>query len=219
LANFFEKVAGWYFRLNGFMTMDNFIVHRDSRSESGPKTDADIFGVRFPFRDELHEGMKDDLPFRHQKLPLLVIAEITKGVCKLNGPWTKRADRNMQYVLKAIGAFEASRVDEVADCLYDDHVYENKHMKMQLFAIGSKINEDYATDRPRLQQLLFEDILSFIYQRFRTFRDQKREHQHWDEMGDFLYRAAQRPRDAFNLDNLEVSWGAERRKRATEIRR
>jgi hypothetical protein len=44
-----EKLAYWYFRLNGFMTMESFILHDESRKGLPQRTDADIYGVRFPF--------------------------------------------------------------------------------------------------------------------------------------------------------------------------
>ena len=98
-----EKLAYWYFRLNGFMTMGNFILHNESRRGISQRTDADLYGVRFPYREEL--GMRDETRFSDVKTkPLFVIAEIKSGECKLNGPWTDPLKRNMQYVLAAMGA-------------------------------------------------------------------------------------------------------------------
>jgi hypothetical protein len=49
-----EKLAYWYLRLNGFLTITNFIVHPDfGRSQ---RTDVDILGCRFPYRQELLEN-------------------------------------------------------------------------------------------------------------------------------------------------------------------
>lgn len=45
-----EKVAYWYFRLNGFLQIENFVVHPSSRG--GQRTDADLLAVRFPYRAE-----------------------------------------------------------------------------------------------------------------------------------------------------------------------
>jgi hypothetical protein len=47
-----ESVAYWYLRLNGCLTITNFIVHPEWRRE-GVGTDADILGVRFPHRREM----------------------------------------------------------------------------------------------------------------------------------------------------------------------
>jgi hypothetical protein len=54
-----EQLAYWYLRLNGFLTIRNFIVHPDAGSDQ--RTDVDILGVRFPYRAELSpHDMKDD---------------------------------------------------------------------------------------------------------------------------------------------------------------
>lgn len=45
-----ERVAYWYFRLNGFFQMENVVVH-PARCGS-QRTDADLLAVRFPYRAE-----------------------------------------------------------------------------------------------------------------------------------------------------------------------
>lgn len=45
-----EKVAYWYFRLNGFFQIENFVVHPARRGSQ--RTDADLLAVRFPHRAE-----------------------------------------------------------------------------------------------------------------------------------------------------------------------
>jgi len=39
-----EKVAYWYLRLNGFLQIENFIVHPSRRGSQ--RTDADLLAVR-----------------------------------------------------------------------------------------------------------------------------------------------------------------------------
>ena len=58
-----EKVAYWYFRLNGFLQIENFVVHPERRG--GQRTDADLLAVRFPYRaerlfDDPNDIMADD---------------------------------------------------------------------------------------------------------------------------------------------------------------
>lgn len=58
-----EKVAYWYFRLNGFLQIENFVVHPERRG--GQRTDADLLAVRFPHRaerlfDDPNDIMQDD---------------------------------------------------------------------------------------------------------------------------------------------------------------
>lgn len=54
-----EKLAYWYFRLNGCLTIENFVVHPDWRR--GQQTEIDLIAVRFPHRAELlNKSMIDD---------------------------------------------------------------------------------------------------------------------------------------------------------------
>ena len=75
-----EHLAYWYFRLNGFMTTVNFVVHPDEGCEQ--RTEVDLLGVRFPHRAELlSQPMPDDTPFiQETKRPYVVIAEVNERV-------------------------------------------------------------------------------------------------------------------------------------------
>jgi hypothetical protein len=58
-----ERVAYWYFRLNGFLQIENFVLH--PAGGGSQRTDADLLAVRFPDRKELlfdhAEPMQDDI--------------------------------------------------------------------------------------------------------------------------------------------------------------
>jgi hypothetical protein len=202
VGQFSEKVASWYLRLNGFMTVDNFILH----DEPSQRTDADIYGVRFPFRKEL--DMEDDALFRIQTKPLFVMAEVKGfgGECTLNGPWTNKTKQNMQYLLKAIGVFKLSEIDEAAEALYENCVYEDDERKVQLIVIGSRRNVSYDKERPELPQILFPDLLAFMHRRFREFRMLKSDHKQWDEVGRFLYKQSAQNRSEFNPSEYEAAF-------------
>jgi hypothetical protein len=84
-----EKVAYWYFRLNGFLQIENFVVHPERRGSQ--RTDADLLGVRFRHRAKLlfdhRMPMADD-----ERLSLnlrfddVVIVEVKRNqLCTLNG--------------------------------------------------------------------------------------------------------------------------------------
>jgi hypothetical protein len=46
-----EKIAYWFFRLNGCATITNFVVHPDRRGSQ--RTDVDVLAVRFPYWHEI----------------------------------------------------------------------------------------------------------------------------------------------------------------------
>lgn len=57
-----EKLAYWYFRINGCFTITNFVIHPSQGRNQ--RTDVDIFAIRLPHRQELMVNpMEDDSIF------------------------------------------------------------------------------------------------------------------------------------------------------------
>jgi len=109
-----EKLAYSYFRLNGCLTIENFVIHPDwGRTQ---RTDIDLIAVRFPHRAELlHKPMRDnDNTFADRTRIRVIFAEVKTGTCNLNGPWINRKRKNMQRALRAIGAFPKDMADPVS---------------------------------------------------------------------------------------------------------
>lgn len=200
-----DELAYWFFRLNGFLTIFNFVVHADRRGETG--TDADILGVRFPFRAELFERpMPDYKEFtKITSRPYIAIAEVKRGLCNLNGPWTSRERRNIQRVLHAIGILPLEDVDFVAERVYEKGWYKNSELYLTLICVGETLNQDINNRYPLVPQILWSDIKSFIFQRFRDYQHVKTWHQHWDENGHNLWNLFESSRDEQSfVDNIEL---------------
>jgi|LSQX01.3.fsa_nt_gb hypothetical protein len=176
------KLAYWYFRLNGFLTIPNFIVHPDIGI--GQYTEVDILGVRFPYRAELLENtMKDDELFTKMTKPFFIIAEVKKDRCRLNEPWKKPSKKNMQRILVALGAFCHCKIDDIAHQLYEDGFYEDEPYIISLVFVGKRRNPEYFNRYPKVPQITWEEIAKFIYNRFFRYRDQKLFHNQWDQTG------------------------------------
>lgn len=183
-----EKLAYWYFRLNGFLSIENFVIHPDWKSEQ--RTDIDLVAVRFPYRNELPENpMKDDtrIILAPDKIRI-VLAEVKAGLCNLNDSWLDRKKNNMKQILYAIGPFE--NVDAVSEKLYDHGWYENQNFVFSLFCLGQRKNPIRLTQFPKMPQLTWDEVLSFIHERFRQYKDQKCSHERWDETGQTLWDLA-----------------------------
>src|SRR5450432_1539877 len=111
-----EKVAYWYFRLNGFFQIENFVVHPERRGSQ--RTDADLLAVRFPHRaerlfDNPNDVMADDehrLVLSHDLIDVLIV-EVKTSHCTLNGPWTEQDRQNVHRVLAAIGCLAPNQID------------------------------------------------------------------------------------------------------------
>lgn len=184
-----EQLAYWYLRLNGFLTIPNFVVHPDHGSNQ--ETDVDVLGVRFPYRAEnLQRPMKDDPRFtRVREKSFIAIAEVKSGRCALNGPWTNPERQNMLRVLRAVGAFPQIEVELAAMSLYETGRYQCQLYYVSLVCFGSASNPDVGERYPHVPQILWSEVLAFIYNRFREYKRQKASHPQWDEYGASLWKA------------------------------
>ena len=162
-----EEVGVFYLRLNGFFTIPNFAIHRDSVHDH-MRTEADIVGVRFPLGMEHSVGvrMKDDAVFVDLAgdKKLFVLVEIKSGPCQINGPWAKErreAEENLTYVIKRLGLVRASLTAPIAVSLFKDFTWENEDTKVVRLCIGSDFNPNV-----QARQILFKEVAAFFRQRF-----------------------------------------------------
>lgn len=185
-----ESIAYWYFRLNGCLTIPNFVVHPDRGKDQ--ETEVDVLAVRFPHRAEnLVRPMKDDPVLARDKLRIrLLLAEVKTTQCALNGPWTKRNRQNMQRVLSAVGIIHRDMTDHVAENLYDVGFFQDTQLYISLFCIGSHCSEGLAERYPEVPQITWDHVLAFIFQRFTDYKNQKVGHDQWDEAGKLLWEAS-----------------------------
>lgn len=201
-----EQIAYWFFRINGCLNIINFLVHHERRGYEG--TDVDILAVRFPFRRELawsHAPMEDHPIFDSSGKVDIIICEVKSSLCDLNGPWTDPEKKNMDRVLSAIGAFPKEKVREVADALYSQKIYEGMVHRVRLFAVGERTNTSLSDS---VAQLTWEEMLTFIYERFRKYSDEKAQHSQWDRTGYRLFRKMKRHRTVESFVN-DVMWEME----------
>ena len=72
MKNYAEELAYWYFRLNGFIPMSNFVLHRQKDIEQQQNvhtSDCDLLAIRFPFPWEQIGGQ--ELDYDHELLQVL----------------------------------------------------------------------------------------------------------------------------------------------------
>ena len=182
-----EHLAYWYFRLNGFFTITNFVMHPDNRGSQ--RTDADVAGIRFPYRAEFPSGPGGDDPefLRFVDRPYFVIAEVKKSECRLNGPWTDPGQGNLDDILADLGPFPTDQIPSVAKQLYDNGVSNRGALYCSLFCVGNRISTTVANSYPEVPQRTWTDVVDFIYKRFDEHRLRKLDHQQWDEAGKKLW--------------------------------
>jgi len=195
-----ERVAYWYFRLNGFLQIENFVVHPENRGSQ--RTDADLLGVRFRHRAERafdsSNRMEDDaaLDLAPRYDDVVIVEVKTNQPCTLNGPWTMPERKNVQRVLAAIGCLRRADIPEAADCIYDDGIAIFGRTRIRLVAIGR--NRRAELSERDVLQLTWNESIGFIWDRFKTFRTQKRDVDQWHYDGwHLMLLAEQKSREAF----------------------
>lgn len=184
-----ERLAYWYLRLNGFLLLENFVLHPDRGTQQ--RTDADLLGVRFKHRRELlMDPMEDDPPISDSPAYCnVIIAEVKRGQCALNGPWTNPGSKNIHRVLRAIGCFGKDKDAQAASALYGEGHYLDDDTSCRLIAIGNSRGNMPIQNIP---QFLFEDLIQFIHGRFRKYLHQKASVGSWTPDGQRLREMAER---------------------------
>jgi hypothetical protein len=140
-----EEVASWYFRLNGFLSIPGFVVHPD-QPHPHPRTEADLMAVRFPHSvEKIGESRMDDdyrLTNRaNDNQVLFVLVEVKAGRCDVNGPWSRRKQRNMHRAISRLGfATNDTEIDDVASAMYQSLRWENPHYVLQYVSVGAEEN-------------------------------------------------------------------------------
>ena len=121
-----EKIAYWFFRLNGCLNLTNFLIRPERPDRGG--AEIDVLGVRFPERKELAlsgDPMDDHKLFtkREKKLDI-IIAESKKGLCDINDLWLKPELRNMERILHVLGIFPEYAVEDIAQKFYKQNCFD-----------------------------------------------------------------------------------------------
>lgn len=195
-----EDIACWYLRLNGFMLTDGFVVHPEKiRSDSAQVTEADIYGVRFPYSQERYgiteireliddgdaNGMDLFRGFHTEKnIPLFILVEVKSWLTKINGPWSSPEKKAMQTVISRMGCLPPDAVNSAAISMYENLYYECSSCVIQYITIGAVLDKDLSIRYPKLKQISFKHISEFFYDRFRMFpekisKDKANAHKSW----------------------------------------
>ena len=201
-----DRLAYWYFRLNGFLTTENFVIHPETGSNQG--TDADLLGVRFSQRSEGGRfPLHDDPSIADSGAPVnVIIAEVKTSKCSLNGPWTSPKAGNMRETLRAIGCVPPASEEDATRTLFRDGRWSDDTVSVRLFAIGEYRDPDLAISES--QQLIWRDVISFTMDRFRSYKTRKSAVGQWEADGQLLQKASllmdeSRIREYFRLQPLK----------------
>lgn len=186
-----ERLAYWYFRLNGFLGNDSYIIHRQAQS-SDHATDIDYLGVRFMYRKELFEDkdnwMRDDensklFKYYPKGKIYICLAEIKKGTPKINATWTDDKKDTLVQLLLSLGCINHRQIPKVVSSLQRKgfcNIYKNY---ITFIAIGdSNVSSHVLFEK--IPIICWKEILEFIYNRFRDYKIEKSNLKEWSNFGE-----------------------------------
>ncbi|MGA2616531.1 MAG: hypothetical protein ABSF26_02915 [Thermoguttaceae bacterium] len=183
--NYGESLAYWYFRLNGFLPLQNFVLH-EPNEETGQDADIDLLAVRFPHVFENIGGHPNDWDnerfvdwqLDHTRNVVCVIVEVKTGWYK-KGAVNRHFDRRrLEYAILRFGIFEKAAVPAIARTLEAGPVVKEPGFTVAkiLIDVASKRPGPGAEDGLRLSPCLritIDDVSAFIRRRMRVYKEHK----------------------------------------------
>lgn len=168
-----EILAKWYLRLNGYFTVDNFVVHagddpaRISRDVIGNHTETDLLAVRHLFSREVSGKLEvqNDPVLMHPDKPLIdyVIAEVKTGnEDRPNSCWREKKLDVISYIVRFAGIVDTEeKIAVIANKLAEKGTYldPSGHFAVRLIVISeSPVNKHWQ----HLTNINFDHIIDFL---------------------------------------------------------
>lgn len=198
--NFAETTAYWYFRLNGFFPIVNFVQHgvaitrRPSSKGTGEKpsigrrvnSDADVLAVRFPHVVEDVGGQSDDWDsdrfeqwgWDYRNHVVAVICQVKTGEWKKRELETAFARERLEYAIKRFGIFPDGDSFQLSSELYDQSSVSRDKITISKVLVSPCEYTPSPTSESGLElehccRIGVEDALQFVLARLDKYRKQK----------------------------------------------
>jgi hypothetical protein len=173
MKNYGEVLAYWYFRLNGFIAMDDFVLHGDSGHRG---SDCDLVAVRFPHVWEKVGGQEND--WDHTLLrnighdgqkTLAVFVQVKTGKDAANRP--RDIDEyfagHLEYLTRRLGFWEREHASHVANAFRSKAVLSEGIFVLSKVVILPDMRER-RKECPWIE-LRLDDVVQFIYHRMQKY--------------------------------------------------
>ncbi len=165
-----ENFVRWYLRFNGYLGVENLIVHEPVAGAVPQGAEFDVVAVRFPFSREV----ADFELARHSQLEAIekhgvlnvVIAEVKGGRdTSLSDPWRPEADAELQisrlkYLVRWLGFCESEKDAESVATDLRRTGRSDRACAVRVIYFGARRSQQAA--ELKIPEILFEDIALWI---------------------------------------------------------
>lgn len=168
-----EVLTKWYLRLNGYFTVDNFIVHagddetRISNNVVSNHTEVDVLAIRHKFNKEITGELhiaNDEKLLGNQTSDLdFIIAETKTGnSTRPNSVWRDKQAHVVEYLLRFAGFINGEKqITEFAARLCEEYQYQDTNDKFSIRLVLFS-EKDLNQDWQMLTNIKFKDIIDFL---------------------------------------------------------
>lgn len=173
MSEVYERFVRWFLRLNGYFTIESFIIHaaddpaRISQGLVAPYTETDILGVRMPYSKEitgdLYIANFEDLVINQSGRIDIVIAEVKSGNDnRPNKVWRESDLVPIQYIVRFLGLLDnETEIGDVASCLASQYHYsdENRRFRIRYIIFANEVNAHYSS---KIQYITYSEMIRFL---------------------------------------------------------
>jgi len=165
----YELLVRWYLRFNGYLGVENFVVHETVQGGNVQGGETDILAVRFPYsREDPGFALQTDPKLLDTKsvdggLVDLVVAEVKgRRHDTLNKVWRSPPDAikidRVAYIVRWLGPFsDDALIRQVATELQASHRAQHAQFLFRVVLFAQKVQPALS-----LRQVTFHDIADFL---------------------------------------------------------
>lgn len=170
MQNYGEEIAYWYFRLNGFFPISNFVVHRDGEHDNAEyryNRDCDILAVR-------PVNVFEDIGGQHTDWDetLFNSLDMTKQlgvICEVKTGQVERIFSNhmVETAIMRLGLIEEAHWNNVLRGLQQAAIWENETCQLAKILISANESEGEHIHIP------LDYVVYFIKNRMEKYQNEK----------------------------------------------
>ncbi|MDK2814619.1 MAG: hypothetical protein PWP18_532 [Thermoanaerobacter sp.] len=204
MNNFAEELTYWYFRLNGFFLLTNYVLHDVGQGQQRGTADADLLVIRFPYVYEEIGGQSKDWDkekfstwgFDIEKDNLALIIEVKSGKELKKDEIEKSFSlKRIETALCRFGIFPHEDVPRIHENLLEQkYVKESSWIIAKILVTERKIEGNWLN-------LSLDEIDKFIHKRIKSYLH--------DKYADRMYFPS--------ILIQYIAWKDKKRKKYTEI--
>ncbi|MDD2587081.1 MAG: hypothetical protein PHT79_07650 [Syntrophomonadaceae bacterium] len=169
MKNYGEELAYWYFRLNGFFPLTNFVTHKSQKRDKA--SNVDVLAIRFPYVYENIGGKQEDWDSKLSSLDIQT--KVVGVICEVKTRFEGSVDKlfkgeNLQQSVERLGFVEKTEAYEIAKQLETKKEVNKGEMK-----IAKILLSDREIENEHFYSISINSIIRFIKARISKYPNYK----------------------------------------------